>query len=64
LIFPRISAVQAGFDVQAVTDAPQMNKDIDNRLKKLDAVPGWILRLYEEIDTLNFGSGFELHIRN
>jgi hypothetical protein len=51
--------VQAGFDVQAVTDAPQMNEDIDNRLKKLDAVPGWILRLYEEIDSLKFGSGFD-----
>ena len=36
-----------------------MNKDTDNRLKKLDAVPGWILRLYEEIDSLTFGFGFD-----
>jgi hypothetical protein len=36
-----------------------MTKDIDNRLKKLNAVPGWLLRLYEEIDTLKFGSGFD-----
>ena len=51
--------VQAGFNVQAVTDAPQMSKDIDNRLKKMDAVPGWISRLYEEIDSLKFGSEFD-----
>src|SRR6266851_2113902 len=38
---------------------PKMNKDTDNRLKKLDAAPSWILRLYEEIDSLNFGSGFD-----
>lgn len=36
-----------------------MNKDIHNRLTKLDAVPGWLLRLYEEIDSLKFGSGFD-----
>jgi hypothetical protein len=36
-----------------------MNNDIDNRLKKLNATPGWILGLYEEIDSLKFGSGFD-----
>jgi hypothetical protein len=36
-----------------------MNQDIDDGLKKLDAVPGWLLRLYEEIDSLKFGSGFD-----
>ena len=36
-----------------------MNKDNDHSLKKLTAVPDWILRLYEEIDSLKFGSGFD-----
>jgi hypothetical protein len=36
-----------------------MNKDKGNRLKKLDAAPGWILRLYDEIDSLKFGPGFD-----
>jgi hypothetical protein len=36
-----------------------MNKAIDNRLRRLDEVPGWILRLYEEIDSLTFGAGFD-----
>jgi hypothetical protein len=36
-----------------------MNKDTDNRLEKLAAAPGWISKLYEEIDSLEFGSGFD-----
>jgi hypothetical protein len=36
-----------------------MKKNNDNSLKKLSIVPGWILRLYEEIDSLKFGFGFE-----
>jgi hypothetical protein len=36
-----------------------MNKDHNDTLKKLTAPPDWILRLYEEIDSLKFGSGFE-----
>ena len=36
-----------------------MNKDHNDTLKKLAAPPAWILRLYEEIDSLKFGSGFE-----
>ena len=36
-----------------------MNKDHNDTLKKLTAPPDWILRLYEEIDSLKFGSGFD-----
>jgi hypothetical protein len=36
-----------------------MNKDHNDTLKRLTAAPDWILRLYEEIDSLKFGSGFE-----
>jgi hypothetical protein len=38
---------------------PKVNKDTDNRLKTLDAAPSWILKPYEGIDSLNFGSGFD-----